>query len=342
VRNEALERAQAAAPVVLREGPSTVVLVLTDSINRDNFSLYGYGRKTTPGLQQHQRQLGAQMQVLRNAWSVDAATLPAIGNLFAFGMPEADDAQHLLAMARVAGYKVWWISNHDDVAIEQQHARHADVLQMINREPGRSSMSLDGEMLDEFNTALQAPAQRKFIVVHMQGAHPHYSLRFPKGHNPFDDADDAVDAAMASRAARSGSGTAPELRRRAALPRLGGVRAAAPVARSGKAAGLYGLDVPVRPRAGSRPCRQPCGPQPRHGGGLPHTGHRVAVAHGGAHSGGLCPAALPGGLGGLDIGGPAGVQWHGQQAQRNVLHADYRWQAPHMPQLGTQITSFTD
>jgi len=36
------------------------------------------------------------------------------------------------------------------------------------------------------------------------------------------------------------------------------------------------------------------------------------------------------------------VQWHGQQAQRNVLHADYRWQAPHMPQLGAQITSFTD
>lgn len=45
-------------------------------------------------------------------------------------------------------------------------------------------------------TALDAPSERKFIVVHMLGAHPHYSLRYPKGQNPFDDEADAIDASL--------------------------------------------------------------------------------------------------------------------------------------------------
>ncbi|WP_291588292.1 phosphoethanolamine transferase [Comamonas sp. UBA7528] len=343
VRNEALERAQAAAPVVLREGPSTVVLVLTDSINRDNFSLYGYGRKTTPGLQQHQRQLGAQMQVLRNAWSVDAATLPAIGNLFSFGMPEADDAQHLLALARVAGYKVWWISNHDDVAIEQQHARHADVLQMINREPGRSSMSLDGELLDEFHTALQAPDQRKFIVVHMQGAHPHYSLRFPKGHNPFDDADDAVDAAMA----RQGRPVwVRELRQNYDAAVLYHDSVVSELLRLSREAD--------RPQAYTgwmylSDHGQEVGHVGNHVGHSPGTaaGYRIPAIVWQSHAAAPIPtdwAQRPfrADWAAWTLADLLGVQWHGQQVQHNVLHADYRWQAPQLPQLGTQLPSFTD
>ena len=44
--------------------------------------------------------------------------------------------------------------------------------------------SLDGELLDCIQEALADPAERKFIIVHLLGAHPHYRLRFPKGENP--------------------------------------------------------------------------------------------------------------------------------------------------------------
>lgn len=190
------QRAQArqVAPVFSREGPSTVVLVITDSINRDNMGLYGYGRPTTPRLQAHKAQEGDRMAVLHNAWSVDASTLPALRNMFHFGQPENERPPHLLALARAAGYKVWWISNHDDLAIEQQHARHADVVDMVNRTPGRASASLDGEILDCVQEAFaDTSTDRKLIVVHLMGAHPHYSLRFPENANPFDDSVDAVE-----------------------------------------------------------------------------------------------------------------------------------------------------
>jgi heptose-I-phosphate ethanolaminephosphotransferase len=196
-RKQMLARAKAIAPVVERAGPSTVVLVITDSINRDNMGLYGYGRPTTPRLLAHKAQAGAHMEVLRNAWSVDATTVPALRNMFHFGLPESENPPHLIALARAAGYKVWWISNHDDLAIEQQHARYADVVDMVNRTPGRASASLDGEILDCMQEALDdTSAERKLIVVHLMGAHPHYSLRFPPDANPFDDNIDAVETGL--------------------------------------------------------------------------------------------------------------------------------------------------
>ena len=195
-RSAALAKARRSAPVVTRKGPATVVLVITDSINRDNMALYGYSRATTPRLQQQKQQLAGDMVVLRNAWSVDSSTLAALRNMFTFGEPGAKDPQHVLALARAAGYKTWWMSNHDDIAIEQQHARLADVVEMVNRVPGRAGASLDGELLDCVQEALDDPAERKLIVVHLLGAHPHYKLRFPSGENPFDDQVDAVEAAL--------------------------------------------------------------------------------------------------------------------------------------------------
>ncbi|OWQ93924.1 sulfatase [Roseateles aquatilis] len=199
-RDQLMRNARAASPTIAAAGPATVVLVLTDSVNRDNMSLYGYARQTTPQLAALSGEEAGRLLTLRHAWSVEAATLASLSGLFSFGERDADDpagrAQHLLALARTAGYKIWWMSNHDDVAVDQQHARLADEVEMINRQPGRSTASLDGELLDCLEEALVDPTPRKLIVVHLLGAHPHYRLRRPPGDHPFDDAPDAVDARM--------------------------------------------------------------------------------------------------------------------------------------------------
>ncbi|UXH76238.1 phosphoethanolamine transferase [Roseateles amylovorans] len=199
-REQLMANARRAQPTMAWSGSSTVVLVLSESLNRDNMSLYGYSRPTTPGLVSMRHELGHQLLQVRDAWSVQSATVPSLSGIFSFG--ERDETrpvgqtQHLLALSRAAGYKVWWISNHDDVAIEQQHARLGDHVWMVNRAPGRSSAMLDGGLLDEFETALKAPESRKLIVLHLLGAHPHYQLRFPAGEHPFDEAQDEVDRGM--------------------------------------------------------------------------------------------------------------------------------------------------
>lgn len=193
VRGAMLNQAKAMSPTIGLATPSTVVLVITDSINRDNMSLYGYARDTTPRLREQARALGNQLAIWQG-WSVDASTLPSLRSIFSVPASQAGHPPvHLVALARAAGYQVWWMSNHDDLAVDQEHGRFADVIETINRQPGRSSRSLDEELLDCLQEALASPARHKLLVVHLMGAHPHYRLRFPTDWPAFDPGD-AVDA----------------------------------------------------------------------------------------------------------------------------------------------------
>lgn len=201
-RAQLIANANAAQPWVAASGPSTVVLVLSDSVNRDNMSLYGYARQTTPELSAFSQEEAKRWLTLSYAWSAAPGTLASLSGIFSFGTrgqsaPVANH-HHILAMARAAGYRIWWMSNHDDIAIDQQHARLAHTVEMINRQPGRGSASLDSELLDCLEEALNEPAEKKLIVVHMLGAHPDYRRRAPEGMQPFDAADDAVEAQMVS------------------------------------------------------------------------------------------------------------------------------------------------
>jgi heptose-I-phosphate ethanolaminephosphotransferase len=201
-RSALMANAYALQPRVASNGRSTVVLVLTDSINRDNMSLYGYGRETTPQLLALSKEESKKWLTVPYAWSTEPGTLASLSGMFSFGMrgqsAPVGDTQHILALARAAGYRVWWMSNHDDIAIEQQHARLADSVEMVNRQPGRGSSSLDSELLDCLQEALNDDAPRKLIVVHLLGAHPDYKQRSPSRMRPFDAGQDAVEAQMVS------------------------------------------------------------------------------------------------------------------------------------------------
>ncbi|KQM80250.1 sulfatase [Xylophilus sp. Leaf220] len=331
-RERMLAKARVLQPTIGHAGPSTVVLVITDSVNRDNMSLYGYGRPTTPLLQAQQAQLGAAFTVFRHAWSVDASTLPALHNLFRFGDPAAQDPLHLIALARAAGYKVWWMTNHDDVGIEQAHARLADEVEMNNRTPGRSSVSLDQEVLDCVHEALQEPDARKLLIVHLMGAHPHYSLRFPEGANPFDDAPDAVSAAMGD------SGRPAWLRRRRHEYDAAVLYQDLIVAEILKMARGIGTDD------GHRAFMYLSDHGQEVGHGADWAGHSAATA-----AGYRIPLVVwqnrPPLLPPTDLGQRPfradwaawtvshllDIRWAGYRPERDVLHAAYRWQAPDIP-----------
>lgn len=196
-RDAAHRRAIAAAPRG-PSGSSTVVLVIADSVNRNNLGLYGYPRDTTPRLEALHDAIPDELVVFRRAWSVDAGTIPAVRSLLQFGATESGDTSHVLPLARAAGYRTWWISTHDDIAIEQVHARLADSVVMTSRTPGRASRTQDDELIEPLQRALADSSPRKFIVLHAMGAHPHYKLRFPRGDNPFDDDADEVSKALSA------------------------------------------------------------------------------------------------------------------------------------------------
>lgn len=333
-RARLMRNAQAASPAVATDAPSTVLLVLGESVNRDNMSLYGYARPTTPELIALSAEERARLLTLRHAWSTQATTVASLAGLFSFGERDEDDpagdTQHLLALARGAGYKVWWISNHDDVAVDQQHARLADAVEMINRQPGRSSGSLDGELLDEVEQALADPAPRKLVVVHLLGAHPHYRLRMPPGEHPFDAGGDAVDAAMTRdgratwvREFRQDYDAAIRYHDRIVAETLRMTRRHLPA--SGRAAWMFLSDH-----------GQEVGHTLDHAGHSPGTasGYRIPALLWRSDAAFDAPtAARPfrADWAGWTLADLMRLRWTGMRDERNVLHAAYAWEPPALP-----------
>lgn len=334
-RERTLAQARAQTPTLAFDGPATAMLVVGESINRDNLGLYGYPRDTTPRLAADRERLGQHFAVLRHAWSADASTLPALHNLFRFGQGERSDAPHLIALARAAGYKVWWIGNQDDMALEALHAGLSDEVEMVNRRPGRAGDTLDGELIDEVGRALADPSPRKLLVVHLMGAHPHYALRRPPGANPFKDADDAVDRQLRAagrsawtREARNDYDAALRYHDTVLSDLLAALREAAPA--GGRAAWMYLSD---------------------HGQEVGHeldrAGHSATTAAGyripaliwrsEPIDAAMATRPFRADWSAWTVADLLGLQWAGRDDSRNVLSGEYRWQAP---RLGVAVAQF--
>lgn len=175
----------------------TIVLTIGESTVRDHFSIYGYERRTTPKLEA-QAADDERLVVVQNAWSADANTLGAFRSMFKLPGESKDDPDNVFAYFHAAGWKIWWISNQDDTAIKGEFAAFADHQLFLNPLSGRSSLSLDGKVIAPLEKALADPAEKKLIVVHLIGAHPHYSLRYPPEFAPKWPEGDAVERHLES------------------------------------------------------------------------------------------------------------------------------------------------
>ncbi len=176
--------------------PKTIVLIIGESTSREDMSLYGYSRNTTPRLKGIEAEDPLFIKT-NEAYSTRFSTVPAFNSMLEFNINKPSrEHVHLLALFKEAGYHITWISNQDDLGIEAEYSSFADNLVKMNRQPGRSSMSFDEKVIPELKNALSQNYEKKLIVVHLMGLHPHFALRFPKGTEATWNKDDDVGKAL--------------------------------------------------------------------------------------------------------------------------------------------------
>lgn len=164
----------------LESKAETIVLVIGESMNRDNMSLYGYSRKTTPLLEDAVK--NKEMRFIPESWSVDSSTVAAFQSMFTFPMGTGNDSKgNLFAFFKHAGWNIVWISNQDDLAIKSEYASWSNSSNFLNHTSGRSTSSLDEKVLAPLEESLKNSHGKTLIVVHLLGIHPSYSLRAPSG-----------------------------------------------------------------------------------------------------------------------------------------------------------------
>lgn len=176
------------------EGGRTVVFVLGESTTRLNWSLYGYPRSTTPELQAMQDRLVRFNDVV----TTNGSTVLDMEQILTPATRQApklfEERPDILTIARKAGYKTFWITNHstDMTGVISIFATGADKTINANHGGSRGEGSYDEVVLPHLREALADPAPLKLIIVHILGAHPAYYFRYPEDFARFNAADDAV------------------------------------------------------------------------------------------------------------------------------------------------------
>lgn len=197
-RTEAARNAQNWDPQYALDGRRTLVLVIGESSNRSDWSLFGYQRETTP-----------KLQAIRDRLILFPDTVSSFGSTLGEIIRMLTSANHsddedwqkepdVLLLARAAGYKVFWLTNQNDFFLNTVFGKEAEAFKLVNNGLGqRSDTSLDEKLLPEIDKALADTTPLKLIVVHSIGSHQHYSLRYPPNFNVYDDLDDEISEQMA-------------------------------------------------------------------------------------------------------------------------------------------------
>ncbi|MGS0742095.1 phosphoethanolamine transferase, partial [Glaciimonas sp. GG7] len=175
--------------------------VIGESANRDNWSLYGYQRKTTPKLDAIRNEIIVFRDVISPAPSTQESLKMMLTPATLTYPDRWQTHPNVLMLAKSVGYKVFWLSNQTYTTYADSFVNviteNADVKTFANS-GGYNSSTHDGVLLPHVAEALSDPAPLKLIVVHLLGQHGGYAHRYPPNAAVFDASDDEVAQSMRS------------------------------------------------------------------------------------------------------------------------------------------------
>lgn len=184
--------------------PRTLVLVIGESTNRQHMQIYGYGRPTTPELEK----LKPELAVFDQVYSPRPYTIEVLEQALTFADEENPDLYlkkpSLMNLMKQAGYKTFWITNQQTLTgrntMLTNFSKQMDVQVYLNHARAQDSRQYDENVLAPLDKVLTDPAPRKFIVLHLLGAHMKYSFRYPETFDRFKGYDGLPQAVRDSRA----------------------------------------------------------------------------------------------------------------------------------------------
>lgn len=159
------------------------VVVIGESSRRRSWSVYGYGRPTSP-----RSAATGNLFAFTDAVSTGTVTTPSVTMAMTLAMPETLDVfyrtRSVVSAFREAGFRTYWLSNQgahrsvvgSEIALMMEEA---DVVRTSNF--GSWTTVHDDKLLPLLDEAIRDPAPRKLIVLHTMGSHPNYRQRIPAG-----------------------------------------------------------------------------------------------------------------------------------------------------------------
>ncbi len=160
----------------IQPGIENVILIIGESERKQNMSLYGYGKKTTP----YTDQQAENMMVFNNAVSPAGITNLSVPLMLSSIHPdEYKDrfdklSYNVINLANQIGYNSFWLSTQASARGITAIASLSDNKKWIN--------GYDEVIVPELKNVIKTQ-EDKFIVLHIMGSHPNPCNRLPSGWN---------------------------------------------------------------------------------------------------------------------------------------------------------------
>ena len=166
--------------------PRVLVLIVGETARANNFSLYGYSKKTNPLLE---KQDIIAFQKTISCGTSTAVSLPCMFSVTGkrkFDITDAKYTQNVLDIVQAAGDRVIWKDNDDGCKNVCVRAEYINA-QAENKQPYCfNDYCHDDILLDNLEVTLDEIKKDTLIVLHMMGSHgPAYYKRYPETMNVF-------------------------------------------------------------------------------------------------------------------------------------------------------------
>jgi glucan phosphoethanolaminetransferase (alkaline phosphatase superfamily) len=159
------------------------ILVLGESSRYDHWSINGYWRNTNPKLS-NQQNLITFSNTHTNAYITEYSVPLIITGVNPISFEENYKRKSIIDAFKEAGFKTYWFSNQIDDGNISLHRDNADKkILMLQSSKSTINIHQDVELLSKLEAVLSEPGDKKFIIMHFQGSHYDYSVRYP---NEFD------------------------------------------------------------------------------------------------------------------------------------------------------------
>lgn len=166
-------------------GIDTFVIVIGESVRRQNVSLYGYHRDTTPNFIQQKDHL----YVFEKAIAPAPVTLMSLSSTLTAQTIEAQNlgllSDNIINLANQAGFTTYWYSRQGVLG------QHESLVTLIAKNATYSQWFDEGDdsvLLPAFEKALADPSsKKKLIVLHTNGSHLSACNKYPESEYYFTD-----------------------------------------------------------------------------------------------------------------------------------------------------------
>ncbi len=170
------------------------IVVIGESLNKKEMSLYGYFRDTTPRLLKMYK--NRDIYLAANSYSNHTHTSfvlsLALTEANQYNKKEFFDSLSIIDILNKAGFDTYWLSNQNSmsewdnlVSVIAKRCRHTEF---INKTVGKDSDTLyyDAKLIEYLNKIIEQKSNKnRAIFIHLMGSHFRYIDRYPKEFNRF-------------------------------------------------------------------------------------------------------------------------------------------------------------